>query len=396
MSSKTDLDRFFDGVCQVQPPVAEEQLAAIPPKRGVVLLLAQGGRPIVLLPAADLRSRIRLRLQEPLSDQRTKTADLREITRQIRWTLAYSHFETDLAYLHAACALWPRTFASLLAWKPPWFVHVQPGEEFPRFQKTRKDFALPGRLLGPFPSGQAADRFIETIQDAFDLCRDYRCLRQAPHGQPCAYGQMGKCLSPCDGRISMDRYREMMAQAADFAAGDRQGPLDRLRQEMMQAAGKLQFERASALKARLGRLDELNHADYAHLAPLDDFRFVLVQRGAGRRKARAFLADRGLIQDAGDLDYPLRRPQVDKLLKKMARLVARGDRERTEGDLAAWRMGLVAHYLFTSPDRCGVILRWDESLQPADVEQAIDDAARELHLSRKQPPKSQAAKKDPS
>ena len=78
MSCKTDLDRFFDGVCQVQPPVAEEQLAVIPPKRGVALLLAQGGRPIVLLPAADLRSRVRLRLQEPLSDQRTKTADLRE------------------------------------------------------------------------------------------------------------------------------------------------------------------------------------------------------------------------------------------------------------------------------------------------------------------------------
>ncbi|HOD84738.1 MAG TPA: UvrB/UvrC motif-containing protein [Phycisphaerae bacterium] len=396
MSCKTDLDRFFDGVCQVQPPVAEEQLAVIPPKRGVALLLAQGGRPIVLLPAADLRSRVRLRLQEPLSDQRTKTADLREITREIRWTLAYSHFETDLAYLHAACSLWPRTFTSLLAWKPPWFVHVQPGEEFPRFQKTRKDFALPGWLLGPFPSGQAADRFIETIQDAFDLCRDYRCLRQAPHGQPCAYGQMGKCLSPCDGRISMDRYREVMAQAANFAAGDRQEPLDRLRQEMMQAAGKLQFERAAALKARLGRLDELHHADYAHLAPLDDFRFVLVQRGAGRRKARAFLADRGLVQDAGDLDYPLRRPQVDRLLKKMARLVARGDRERIEGDLAAWRMGLVAHYLFTSPDRRGVILRWEESLQPADVEQAIDDAARELHLSRKQPPKGQGPDAGPS
>lgn len=377
------MHKLFDAQCQVQPPVSEEQLAAIPAKRGVALLLAEGSQPIVLLPAADLRSRVKLRLEEPLADQRKKTADLREITREIRWTLACSHFETDLLYLQAAHALWPRTFTSLLAWKPPWFVHVEPAEEFPRFQKTRKDFSLPGRLLGPFPSGHAADRFIETIQDAFDLCRDYRCLRQAPHGQPCAYGQMGKCLSPCDGHVSMEHYRELIGQAADFAGGNRQGYLDQLRQEMKQAAAALQFERAGALKARLGRLDELNHADYAYLGPLDDFRFILVQRGPGRRKARIFLADRGLVQPAGDLDYPLQRPQIEALLKKMAKLAAHRDPQRIEGDLAAWRMGLLAHYLFTSPDRRGVVLRWSDSLQPADVEQAVDEAAHELHLSRK-------------
>ena len=392
MNAKTDLDRLFDGACQVQPPVSEEQLAAIPARRGLALLLAGESQPIVLLPAADLRSRVKLRLEEPLADLRKKTADLREITREIRWTLAHSHFETDLTYLQAAHALWPGTFTSLLAWKPPWFVHVEPGEEFPRFQKTRKDFSLPGRLLGPFPSGHAADRFVETIQDAFDLCRDYRCLRQAPHGQPCAYGQMGKCLSPCDGHISMQRYREVMAQAADFAAGNRQGHLDRFRREMKQAAADLQFERAGALKARLGRLEELNHADYGHLAPLDDFRFVLIQRGPGRRKVRGFLADRGLVQPAGDLDYPLQRPQVEALLKKMAKLAAHGDRQRIEGDLAAWRMGLIAHYLFTSPDRRGIILRWNESLQPADIEQAVDAATHELHLSKKQPPQAQKDK----
>ena len=368
-----------------------------------MLLLAEQARPIVLLTAADLRSRVKLRLEEPLADQRKKTADLREITREIRWRLAGSHFEADLAFLQAARELWPRTYPSLLAWKPPWFVRVQPSEEFPHFERTRaltrsrssrpgNEVSQPrvkatdptGRLVGPFASGASADRFIEAIQDAFDLCRDYRCLRQAPNAQPCAYGQMGKCLSPCDGRTSMERYREVMAHAADFAAGLRQPAQDRLRAQMRQAAQDLQFERAGAIKSRLARLEELNAPDYGFVAPFDDFRFILVQRGMGRRRLRAFLADRGRVVPAGELDYPLQGPQVERLVAKMAKLAAQpGVAATADEDLAGWNMGLVTHYLFSSPDRRGVIFRWTASSQASQLSAAIEQAAAQLHVGKK-------------
>ena len=380
------MDKLFDAACQVQPPVREEQLAAIPAKRGIVLLLAEGAQPIVLLTAADLRSRVKLRLEEPLADQRKKTADLREITREIRWRLAASHFEADLAFLQAARQLWPRTYTSLLSWKPPWFVRVQPSEEFPRLERTRSvsTSGSPARLVGPFPGGPSADRFIEVVQDAFDLCRDYRCLRQAPNAQPCSYGQMGKCLSPCDGRTSLERYREVMAQAADFAAGLRKPTLDRLRAQMRQAAGDLQFERAGAVKSRLVRLGELNGPDYAFTAPLYDFRFILVQRGPGRRRLRAFLAACGRIVSAGDLAYPLQGPQVEALMAKMAKLAAQPAlAAEVDEDLAGFNMGLVTHYLFSSPDRRGVIFRWTPARQGPDLAAAIEQAAGELHVGKK-------------
>jgi len=182
----------------------------------------------------------------------------------------------------------------------------------------------------------------------------------------------------------MERYREVMAHAADFAAGLRQPAQDRLRAQMRQAAQDLQFERAGAIKSRLARLEELNAPDYGFVAPFDDFRFILVQRGMGRRRLRAFLADRGRVVPAGELDYPLQGPQVERLVAKMAKLAAQpGVAATADEDLAGWNMGLVTHYLFSSPDRRGVIFRWTASSQAAQLSAAIEQAAAQLHVGKK-------------
>src|SRR5512133_896673 len=99
---------LFDVALPVSPPLSDDQLAAIPAKRGVLLLEGEGERPILLLTAADIRARLRNRLAEPAPDQGPKkTADLRQITRQIKYRLCPSHFETDLTYFELAQTIFP-------------------------------------------------------------------------------------------------------------------------------------------------------------------------------------------------------------------------------------------------------------------------------------------------
>lgn len=369
---------MFDASLEVAPGLDDAQLLAIPAKRGVLALAAANDQPILLFTAADLRARLRTRLSEPVDAVRRKSADLREITRKILWKLSPGHFETDLNYLELSRAIWPRTYTEMLAYKPPWMVHVDAREKFPHFVRTREVSARGGLYLGPFESGQGADKFIQALEDAFDLCRDYQCLRAAPHGQPCAYMQMGRCVGPCNGTISLDEYREIVARAAAFAQGERARFSQELQSRMKEAAAKLQFEKAGVLKARLERLDEFNAPRYRFVAPLEQFRFILVQPGAGRKRLDVFLVNGPAVMKAAALDYPLVESQVAQTVTTMADLANQPPAEIDEPGL--WRMGLVAHYLLGGPQRAGAIVRWKPGLAATDLTAEIEARAEDLRV----------------
>ncbi len=390
-----DWPKRFDGQLQVAPPVSDSLLNEVPAKRGIFALLDKSNRPIVLLTAANIRARLRGRLSEPLEDKRTRTVDLREITRTVVWKLTGWHFETELEYFEAARRMWPDAYSELLAWRPGWFVHADPQDEYPRFVRTRDPADQSGVSVGPFPNGRSADRFIDAIADAFELCRHYRCLRLSPHGERCAYAQMGRCLSACDGTISMADYRQVIAEAGEFAAGSREKTFTRLGEQMADAAAKLEFERAGSLKARLDRLGELTGGPYVHVAPIQQFHYLLVQPDR-TRKAKVFCACGGQVSSASALDYPLKPAQVQRTLRRMAAFVQRCDRQKTAISPAQtteklWRMGLVAHYLFCSDKRRGLIWRWRPESTPTQLAEAIE-AGRDV--IRVRAPKPRKSKKD--
>ncbi len=370
----------FDIRLAVDPPVGEERLREIPAKRGVVLLTGENDEPIVMLTAADMRSRTRNRLAERDDDDAatpSRRADLRQITRAIYFRRCESHFETDWQFLERACEIWPKRYASMVAWKPPWCVHLHTPDAYPHFARVRDALAQPGRYFGPFASAREADAFIDALADAFDLCRSISCLRQAPDGPRCAYAEMGKCLSPVDGSISMDDYRNVLAQAADFAAGHRQPREQQLITQMKQAAAKQAYEQAAAIKTRLDRIKAFDAPGYRFVRPLENFQYILIQPGVGIRQCRAFLASRTAIQAAGDLDWPLQTVQLDGVLKTMAWLA---ETQPPADDLGRLRLGLVSRLLFAGENRRGAILHWTPEITAEDLAATIENARQPLGL----------------
>ncbi len=244
-------NQLFDARLDVRVPVTEEQLREIPAKRGVVLLAGQDSEPIVMITAADMRARTRTRLAEPSEEdvsRRSRSPKLGEVTRAIFQKRCESHFETDWRFLEISRLIWPRRYAKMLSWKPPWFVHLSLGDAHPHFARSRKVFEREGRYIGPFASARDAEKFIQDVQDAFDLCRSITCLRRAPNGARCPYAEMNRCVSPADGTISMDEYRSILSGAADFAAGQREGLRGQLQGKMARAAEELKFEAAAEYK----------------------------------------------------------------------------------------------------------------------------------------------------
>lgn len=382
---------MFDERVELHPPVDPKELARIPAKRGVVLLQAAHAVPISLITSADLRSCVRNRLFRPSETVTPARADLRSITRWVCWKLASSWFENDLSYFELARSIWPDRYTKLLSWRCAWFVHVGEADEYPYFRATREVFARQGRYFGPFVTARSAQRFIEAVQDLFDLCRDHKLLAKSPGADPCSYGQMGRCLRPCDGTICMERYREVVGDAADFAGGNRTQLQESLAGKMALASEALEFEAAGGIKSRIQRIGQFDLPEYRYVAAAELLQFILIQPGPTRRKAKVFLVDRGWITPCRVLDYPLQEAQLGDIVQRMADWAGA---DRVFGSAERWRLGLVVRYLFSALQRGGLILRWRPQMHPEQLGRAIEQVRDRLKLrAPKQPGRKGSAKR---
>ncbi len=391
--TKRKAEKLFDSEQSGGGQWTDEQLAAIPAKRGVMLLEAGDGRPIVAMTAADMRARLLNRLRKPDPDERKKLPNLRQITERVSWKLAYSHFETDLQFLEIALHIWPRRYATLLAIRPAWFVHCDVYDPSPTFQTTRDVCDGKGQHVGPFSSSRQAQHYIDILQDAFDLCRDPACLARAPDGQRCTYAQMHRCPCPCDGSVSIDAYRQLVVMAADVAAGRRQQWLGELTGRMQTASAAMEFELAGAIKTAGERLAELDGANYANVAPLEQFRFIILQRGRSSRQANVFFADAGRIQQLKPIDYPTKSTQLVSVVKAADRLAAQ---PHEIDEAAKWRISLLSRYLYMTGPARGVIHRYEPALEADQLAEWIEDAKAELRLKLPAVRKPKPAKKESS
>jgi excinuclease UvrABC nuclease subunit len=375
-----DWKNIFESHLVVEGPLTADVLAQVPAKRGVLLLTDEHDVPITMITAGGLRQRLASRLAEPPDDAGPRrSADLREITRHVWWTLTSSHFETDWRFLDLAPKVWPKRFGEMLSSRKPWFVHVTRDSDSPQFARTHEP-ARGSRAFGPFPTGKSADHFIQILVEAFGLCRQPQRLPQAPHAHSCAYWQMGKCHGVCEGKIVMENYRDLLDEAITVAGGDEESIRIQWVAEMKRASKELAFEAAARVKNRLERLDGLSLPEFAQTAPIETFKYLIFQPGPSRKEVRAFFVVGPTITDGGVLASPFEPKVLKDAIKHMNWLA---ETFPIPDELAMWRVGLVSKYLYSSPERRGVMHRWCGDETPEDLTEMIRSGADVLSLGKR-------------
>jgi hypothetical protein len=307
-------------------------LRQLPARWAVATLCDEAGRPIQLVCWKNLRRTLRGRVDD-------KPA-------RVRWRRVDSDFEADWVYLHCARRLWPQTWPAIVPWIQTWFVHVDPEDEFPRYVKTTQ-LMRTGRTIGPFPDKHAAARFIELVEDAFDLCRYHHILTQGPNGRACPYKEMGKCPAPCDGSISMQQYHRLIDISLDGIC-EPKALIAEHTERMESAAGELRFETAARIKMFVAQISEFGKKAYRHARPMEEFSFVSLQPGPRQGQVKIFLIRLGYVEPVACL---LGEPLGD-LLDLMRGTEAAAPRR--EG------IGLVARHLFAPKATGGEFIRLSE------------------------------------
>jgi excinuclease ABC subunit C len=272
---------------------AEALLRSIPAASGIFALRGQdpASEPY-LTRAADLRRRLRRILAPPealdASGQPipSKRLNLRSRIRFIDYTLTGSDFESTLVLYRASrTAFGPEEARRRLRLHAPTFLRITMSHAHPRVYTTnrlsKKSLA---ETFGPFASRAAAERYCDAVLDLFQLRRCYEDLAPFPDHPGCAYGEMNKCLRPCqegsDHACTPAQYAAEAQRVLAFFTTRGQSLLDEVATQREAASEAMDFEAAATLhkhweKVRAAALlaDEL-------IRPISNLRAVFVQEAA--------------------------------------------------------------------------------------------------------------------
>jgi DNA polymerase III subunit epsilon len=150
----------------------------------------------------------------------------------------------------------------------------------------------------------AAAELVEQLNSLFGLRHCGRMLNTRPH--PSAYGQMGRCLSPCLGDLDPNLYRERLDRALGlFEVDGGAALLAHVEAQMRQASAAQRYERAAWLRRRARRLESLlGKLGGVLRAAHAGSRLVLAPHPAAPGRADAFWIVSGRIADWGPLPAP--------------------------------------------------------------------------------------------
>jgi excinuclease UvrABC nuclease subunit len=232
-----------------------EIFAAVPAAPAVFLV--RGADPQAepyVTKTANLRRRLQ-RLLGPV-EERTKKLNLRDRVRAIEYAPTGSDFESGFLLYSVLRATFPKTYQDRLRFRFAPFVKLHLENEYPRASITTRLGRLGGRSLyyGPFVSRVAAEKFMNDSLDFFRMRRCVDDLHPDPKFPGCIYSEMKMCLAPCFKGCRDEEYAVEVnrVQAYFDTAGD---SLTReLSAEREAASGKLAFEDAAAIHARVEKL----------------------------------------------------------------------------------------------------------------------------------------------
>ncbi len=246
----------------------------VPTGPGVYLLKDARGRIIYVGKARNLRNRLRAYSGKPGIDD-PKTAILRTRTAGVETIVTASETEALVLEANLIKEHRPRYNVRLKDDKRYPFIKVTLSEDFPRAHVTRVVHEDGSRYFGPYTDAKAMRRTLRLIRQLFPV-RQCPTFRRRPRA--CLNAQIGRCLGPCAGGATAERYGAVVRELCLFLDGRGQEVVRLLEDEMRAAARARRFEEAAALRDRVRDIGKVVEGQRALTAEDVDRDVVAVAR----------------------------------------------------------------------------------------------------------------------
>jgi excinuclease ABC subunit C len=236
------------------PQSLEEQIQRLPTSPGVYLMKDQGGTVLYVGKAKNLRNRVRTYFGKS-GDTRFSLRFLMPKVHQVETLLTDTEKEALILENTLIKKFKPRHNINFKDDKSYFNLKFSLSEEFPKLSLVRKVKKDGARYFGPYASSAAVKETLQLLRGIFPL----RTCSQASfknRSRPCLNYQIRKCLAPCCGLISTEKYAELVQEVLLFLEGKDTQLVRLLRDKMASASEALRFEEAACIRDQIQAVEQ--------------------------------------------------------------------------------------------------------------------------------------------
>lgn len=235
--------------------VVEDKLKMLPTDPGVYIMKDDGGHVIYVGKAKNLKNRVRQYFFNTVKTE--KVMAMVSHIKDFDYIIVNSEIDALSLENNLIKKYKPKYNILLKDDKTYPYIKINLKEKFPYFYITRKIKKDGGKYFGPFMGGINAQEVLELVNLTYKLRPCSVKITEKPKRE-CLNYHIGKCLSPCSGRVSEEDYMKSVNAALDFlSGGDDSRPEKILKEAMLRHAENEEFEAALACRERLKSLEKL-------------------------------------------------------------------------------------------------------------------------------------------
>lgn len=231
-------------------------LANLSQRPGVYRMLAENGEVLYVGKARNLKNRVNTYFTGSKAHAAKTMAMVSQIA-NIEVTATASETEALLLEYNLIKRHRPRYNVTLRDDKSFPYLYITTEQDYPRISFYRGTRKLPGRFFGPYPNARATRETLLLLQKLF-LLRPCSDTFFANRSRPCLQYQIKRCSGPCVGLISVEDYKQDVADAIKVLEGRGAELIDDLARRMEETAQQLEFERAARLRDQINGIKAIH------------------------------------------------------------------------------------------------------------------------------------------
>jgi excinuclease ABC subunit C len=238
------------------PDALQRKLDTLPDGPGVYLWKDASGEILYVGKAKRLKSRVRSYFATDF-DASPKNRLLQRLIADVETIVVPSEAQSLILENNLIKEYRPRFNVRLKDDKSYPSIAVTLGEAFPRVLVTRRRDIPGARYYGPYTDVGQLRRTLAIIRRLYTVrsCQDD--LPNERRERPCLDYHIGRCRAPCVGWQGEEDYRQMVADVVDFLEGRTVDVRQKVREAMLAASAREDYERAKDMRDALRWLERL-------------------------------------------------------------------------------------------------------------------------------------------
>lgn len=235
--------------------VLQDKIKHLPENPGVYVMLDGQGQIIYVGKAKNLKNRVRQYFHASVKTEKVM-AMVKNIA-DFYYIIAPSEIdalslENNLIKKHK-----PRYNILLKDDKTYPYIRIDLKEPYPTFKITRKIKKDGAKYFGPFMGGVSVRDVLEIINLAYHVRPCDKKLNPDKPVKECLNFHIKKCLAPCALKISHEEYMQRVLGAIDFLSGETADTEKLLREKMLLASEREEFELALKYRENIESLEKI-------------------------------------------------------------------------------------------------------------------------------------------